>query len=51
FKPWSIPDDLLQPFSSWSAAFEQFQLNCAPIFQIIMKNMQILHECQDSRDD
>ncbi|KAG1752314.1 uncharacterized protein EDB91DRAFT_1045077, partial [Suillus paluster] len=51
FSPWSAPKDLMNTYSSWSDAFEHFMRECPPKFQYIMKNMQILHECQDSRDD
>ncbi|KAG1887029.1 hypothetical protein F4604DRAFT_1533382, partial [Suillus subluteus] len=51
FKPWSTIDDLRGAFQTWSDAFEDFVDNCAPNKLFVMKNMQILHECKDSRDD
>ncbi|KAG2127794.1 hypothetical protein BD769DRAFT_1294014, partial [Suillus cothurnatus] len=51
FKPWISVDDLRSEFESWSDAFENFIKRCGPNKLFIMKNMQILHECKDSRDD
>ncbi|KAG2135282.1 hypothetical protein DEU56DRAFT_738043, partial [Suillus clintonianus] len=50
FMPWNAPCDLLRNCSSWSEAFEEFLHVCSPRFHYVMKNMQILHECRDSRD-
>ncbi|KAG1792669.1 uncharacterized protein HD556DRAFT_1221363, partial [Suillus plorans] len=51
FKPWTTVLDLRSTFSTWSDAFEDFVKTCSPAKLWIMKNMQILHECKDSRDD
>ncbi|KAG1797585.1 hypothetical protein EV424DRAFT_1280132, partial [Suillus variegatus] len=51
FKSWTTVDDLRGTFTSWSDAFEQFMKECSPSKVCIMNNMQILHECRDSRDD
>ncbi|KAG1839845.1 hypothetical protein C8R48DRAFT_558532, partial [Suillus tomentosus] len=51
FVPWSVPGDLLGSCVSWSERFERFVEECSPRFLYVMKNMQILHECRDSRDD
>lgn len=51
FKPWTVVNDLREPFIMWSDAFEAFIKDCSDNTLFIMKNMQILHECKDSRDD
>ncbi|KIK33913.1 hypothetical protein CY34DRAFT_64754, partial [Suillus luteus UH-Slu-Lm8-n1] len=51
FKAWTTPGDLRGTFESWAAAFEDFLIHCSADTIWIMKNMQILHECRDSRDD
>ncbi|KAG1734239.1 uncharacterized protein EDB91DRAFT_1002344, partial [Suillus paluster] len=51
FIHWSNPGDLLGACASWSERFEQFLKECPPRFLYVMKNMQILHECCDSRDN
>ncbi|KAF9053995.1 hypothetical protein BDP27DRAFT_1242482, partial [Rhodocollybia butyracea] len=51
FKPWKNLADLLMPHSTWSSAFEQFQASCDERILGYMRNMQILHECRDSRDN
>ncbi|KAH7924615.1 hypothetical protein BV22DRAFT_1012930, partial [Leucogyrophana mollusca] len=51
FKPWRRPSDLRDPGQTWSDAFTVFESMCHPRFKSMMKNMQILHECRDSRDD
>ncbi|KAG1859905.1 hypothetical protein C8R48DRAFT_565891, partial [Suillus tomentosus] len=51
FIPWSKPGDLLDGCVSWSERFSQFVKVCSPRYLYVMKNMQILHECRDSRDD
>ncbi|KAG2125575.1 hypothetical protein BD769DRAFT_1296232, partial [Suillus cothurnatus] len=51
FKPWMTVDDLRGTFNTWSDAFEDFVDHCSPNKTFIMKNMQIFHECKDSRDD
>ena len=51
FKPWRHTLDLCAPHETWSTAFETFMQNCPFEKKAIMDNMQILHECKDSRDD
>jgi hypothetical protein len=51
FKPWRSADDLRKPGQSWSDAFEEFIVECPEEFKLKMNNMQMLHECRDSRDD
>ncbi|THU76713.1 hypothetical protein K435DRAFT_704153, partial [Dendrothele bispora CBS 962.96] len=51
FKPWRIPSDLRKPSQSWSAAFEEFKATCPDDKCHLMNNMQLHHECRDSRDD
>ncbi|THU88126.1 hypothetical protein K435DRAFT_600035, partial [Dendrothele bispora CBS 962.96] len=51
FKPWRIPADLRQPGQSWSQAFEIFRAVCPSEVSDLMTNMQLHHECRDSRDD
>jgi hypothetical protein len=51
FKPWRHAKHLRRSSEMWSTAFESFLENCSPRKQKIMNNMQILHECRDSRDD
>ncbi|KAG1801812.1 uncharacterized protein BJ212DRAFT_1237863, partial [Suillus subaureus] len=51
FKPWTTINDLCGMFEMWWAAFENFSMDCLLNKIFIMKNMQILHECKDSRDD
>ncbi|KAJ7475563.1 hypothetical protein B0H11DRAFT_2427227, partial [Mycena galericulata] len=51
FKPWCHAADLRGHHTSWETAFEEFVRTCAPAVTEKMENMQILHECRDSRDD
>lgn len=51
FKPWRNPADLLQKFSTWDEAFKSFTKGCSSHHMYVMENMQLLHECRDSRDD
>ncbi|KAF9063875.1 hypothetical protein BDP27DRAFT_1164934, partial [Rhodocollybia butyracea] len=51
FKPWRDAHSLRGEYHSWSSAFEQFHKNCPLEYRKMMDNMQILHECRDSRDD
>ena len=51
FKPWRHARDLRKTNESWSSAFQTFIKNCTLHYKKIMDNMQILHECRDSRDD
>ncbi|KAJ7825223.1 hypothetical protein B0H14DRAFT_2369059, partial [Mycena olivaceomarginata] len=51
FKPWRHAIDLRGKHSSWESAFTEFVETCDPAVISKMENMQILHECRDSRDD
>ncbi|KAF8991661.1 hypothetical protein BDQ17DRAFT_1183294, partial [Cyathus striatus] len=51
FFPWRSVHDLHQQFHSWLQAFNHFHANCSEQICEIISNMQILHECKDSRDD
>ncbi|KAJ7212652.1 hypothetical protein GGX14DRAFT_312377, partial [Mycena pura] len=51
FKPWRHAIDLRGDHTSWEAAFADFSRTCSPAITTKMENMQILHECRDSRDD
>ncbi|KZV98825.1 hypothetical protein EXIGLDRAFT_587538, partial [Exidia glandulosa HHB12029] len=51
FKPWRTAGDLRSSGQSWEHAFRDFQNTCRPEHLKIMDNMQVLHECKDSRDD
>ncbi|KAH7917510.1 hypothetical protein BV22DRAFT_988211, partial [Leucogyrophana mollusca] len=51
FKPWRTSSDLREQGQSWVNALESFLHTCPQRFIHVMKNMQIFHECRDSRDD
>lgn len=51
FKPWRHAKDLREQDKTWSESFKNFTESCQDRFNAIMENMQILHECRDSRDD
>ncbi|KAG1851021.1 uncharacterized protein F5147DRAFT_555006, partial [Suillus discolor] len=51
FKPWRSVSDLKQTTQSWIESFETFRRTCDEKIIAILNNMQILHECKDSRDD
>ncbi|KAG1779166.1 hypothetical protein EV702DRAFT_966578, partial [Suillus placidus] len=51
FKLWRSVSDLKQGTQSWTEAFDMFLHTCSPTVASILNNMQILHECKDSRDD
>ncbi|KAJ7067561.1 hypothetical protein C8F01DRAFT_925318, partial [Mycena amicta] len=51
FKPWRTAKDLREEGQTWSDAFEAFRAHCSTEIQFRMENMQVLHECRDSRDD
>lgn len=51
FKPWRSAKDLREPGQPWSDAFEDFMRNFPQKHKIIMTNMQLMHECKDSKDD
>ncbi|KAJ7130753.1 hypothetical protein C8R43DRAFT_896141, partial [Mycena crocata] len=50
FKPWRHAEDLRKVGQSWSEAYSEFLLTCPPDVLECVENMQILHECKDSRD-
>ncbi|KAJ7079216.1 hypothetical protein C8R43DRAFT_835417, partial [Mycena crocata] len=50
FKPWRHAEDLREHGQTWSVAFELFLLTCSDQIKYCIDNMQILHECKDSRD-
>ena len=51
FKPWRLPVDLREPGEGWSNAFAEFARTADAKHKQVIDNMQILHECRDSRDD
>ncbi|PBK83778.1 hypothetical protein ARMGADRAFT_868334, partial [Armillaria gallica] len=51
FKPWALACDLREEDQTWEDAFKQFANMASPSILKILDNMQILHECKDSRDD
>ncbi|KAG1743574.1 uncharacterized protein EDB91DRAFT_1007128, partial [Suillus paluster] len=51
FKPWRSAIDLRENHASWRDTFEVFQQSSSLAMHFKMKNMQIMHECHDSRDD
>jgi hypothetical protein len=50
FKPWRNSEDLRQQGQSWVDAYEQFLDTCSEEIRSYIDNMQLLHECKDSRD-
>ncbi|KAJ6604095.1 hypothetical protein DFH09DRAFT_848294, partial [Mycena vulgaris] len=50
FKPWRHAEDLRHNNQSWSDAYAQFLLTCSEEIVRCIDNMQLLHECKDSRD-
>ena len=51
FKPWRGLADLRELGESWEATFDGFSLTMNSSHREIVGNMQVLHECRDSRDD
>ncbi|KAG1738069.1 hypothetical protein EDD22DRAFT_787288, partial [Suillus occidentalis] len=51
FKPWRSVSELKQAEQTWTDSFEKFRRTCDKKIVSILNNMQILHECKDSRDD
>ncbi|KAJ7086288.1 hypothetical protein C8R43DRAFT_909066, partial [Mycena crocata] len=51
FKPWRHADDLRSSNQSWEEAFREFTSTCSPEILERIDNMQLLHECKDSRDE
>ena len=52
FKPWTSPTDLKTRGLSWSDCYDEFVQSEDILYEHfqIMKNLQFLHECRDSRD-
>ncbi|KAJ7433064.1 hypothetical protein B0H11DRAFT_1759356, partial [Mycena galericulata] len=50
FKPWRHASDLLSVGQSWIEAYEEFLAVCSSEVLTVINNMQLLHECKDSRD-
>lgn len=51
FKPWRTLTDLKGESLSWSDAFENFSVSADKATLRVIDNIQVLHECRDSRDD
>ncbi len=49
-KPWIHPQDLIEDFTTFELSFQAFQQNNEK-WTKLLHNMQLLHECRDSRDD
>ncbi|KAF8164638.1 hypothetical protein K438DRAFT_1472400, partial [Mycena galopus ATCC 62051] len=50
FKPWRRCIDLISDSQTWIEAYEECLETCPGRTLAIIDNMQILHECKDSRD-
>lgn len=50
FKPWRKAANLHGDVANWPEAFDEFRKSCAKEMQGVMDNMQILHECKDSKN-
>ncbi|KAJ7131265.1 hypothetical protein C8R44DRAFT_613105, partial [Mycena epipterygia] len=50
FKPWRHCTDLLSEDETWLEAYNEFLATCSPEVIVVIDNMQLLHECKDSRD-
>ncbi|KAJ7489721.1 hypothetical protein B0H11DRAFT_1691528, partial [Mycena galericulata] len=50
FKPWRHANDLREEGQSWEDAYLQFRSDCSSFVLEAIDNIQILHECKDSRD-
>ena len=51
FKPWRALSDLRDVSESWETMFDEFSPMMGGNHHQIMNNMQILHECRDSRNE
>jgi hypothetical protein len=51
FRPWRNLTDLREVGESWEPVFSGFSLAMSGGHRGVVENMQILHECWDSRDD
>ncbi|KAJ7474678.1 hypothetical protein B0H11DRAFT_1691432, partial [Mycena galericulata] len=50
FKPWRHASDLRLHGQSWYEAYLTFRNECSTFILNAIDNIQILHECKDSRD-
>ncbi|KAJ7740122.1 hypothetical protein B0H16DRAFT_1241292, partial [Mycena metata] len=50
FKPWRHAVDLRTTGQKWTEAYQEFMLTCPFEHVGRIENMQLLHECKDSRD-
>ncbi|KAJ7157827.1 hypothetical protein C8R46DRAFT_816163, partial [Mycena filopes] len=50
FKPWRHTSDLVTEDQTWLQAYQQFLGVCSADVLAVIDNMQLLHECKDSRD-
>ena len=50
FKPWRTEADLRGNVDSWAEAFDEFVQSCSHGTRRVLDNMQILHECKDSKN-
>ncbi|KAF8064260.1 hypothetical protein FPV67DRAFT_1395183, partial [Lyophyllum atratum] len=51
FKPWRNAMNLRSKNKTWSEAFHELYPSLLLEHKAVIENMQILHECRDSRDD
>ena len=51
FKPWRVVSDLRDAPSAWETVLGTYLHGMNRSHRKIMENMQVLHECKDSRDD
>ena len=51
FKPWRALSDLRDVSESWETVFDEFSPMVDSLHQQIMNNMQVMHECRDSRNE
>ncbi|KAG1792595.1 uncharacterized protein HD556DRAFT_1238944, partial [Suillus plorans] len=51
FRPWRVSKDLRSQGQNWEEAFAEFRATIDSRSLQVMNDMQILHECRDSRDD
>ncbi|KAH9855235.1 hypothetical protein C2E23DRAFT_701885, partial [Lenzites betulinus] len=51
FKPWKEPANLLEDSLTWQDTFERYHPSFSELALEVMNNLQLLHECKDSRND
>ncbi|EIW62579.1 uncharacterized protein TRAVEDRAFT_81890, partial [Trametes versicolor FP-101664 SS1] len=51
FKPWRNASELLGDALNWDDAYEAHAVEHTDEHKRIIRNMQLLHECRDSRND